>query len=267
MNQTNSQHSLQVSIITPIHNVADFLGDMLESVLAQTFDQWELILVDDLSTDNSVEIAQSFIAKDQRIKLIELTQNSGSAVARNSGIEAAMGRFIAFLDSDDTWLPTKLEKQIAFMLASGHVFTYTAYEKINTKGQFVGKVGVPDRVSYRDMLKTCYIGCLTVIYDTTYFGKQEMPLIRRRQDYGLWLSLLKKVDYAYGLPEVLGQYRVHDKSISANKLVTATYTWRLYRQIEKLSFLKSCYFFAHYAVRGFFRNRLPGLARAIGLLN
>ncbi|MTI64687.1 glycosyltransferase family 2 protein [Methylophaga sp.] len=267
MNQTESRVPVVVSTIMPLHNAADFVEQAIKSVLDQTFQDWELLIIDDKSTDGSVEIVKSFVSSDNRIKLIQLEQNSGAAVARNTGFEAAKGRYIAFLDSDDIWLPEKLEKQIHFMQKTACPFTYTAYGKINEQGQWLGKVGVPEDATYKSLLKTCFIGCLTVMIDTAYFGKVTMPLLRKRQDYGLWLQLLKQAEKAKGLPEVLAHYRVHKASISANKLHTATYTWRLYREVENLSLPASIYYFSHYAVRGFMRHRLPRLARAFRILH
>ena len=207
-----------VSIITPSYNSALLIVPTIKSVISQSVGNWEMIIVDDCSSDNSVEVIQSFVERDPRIKLIQLSENSGAAVARNTAIEAAQGRYIAFLDSDDAWLPNKLEKQIAFMQENNYPFTYAAYDKVNESDEVFGHVGVPSKVAYSDLLKSCSIGCLTAIYDTEYFGKVYMPLIRKRQDLGLWLKLLKKTKYAYGLNETLGLYKVRSDSISANKL-------------------------------------------------
>jgi len=255
-----------VSVITPMFNSERFLCETIESVLAQSYKNWEIILVDDCSSDTSAEVVQSFINQDSRIKLIQLETNSGAAVARNTAIELAKGRYIAFLDSDDLWAPDKLEKQLAFMRANNYPFTYAAYEKIDEHGVIFGHVGVPERVAYSDMLKVCSIGCLTAIYDTEYFGKVFMPLILKRQDFGLWLKLLKRVDYAYGMNDFLGRYRVHAGSISANKINVAQYTWRLYRDVEHLHLIKATYYFTHYAVRGLLRTKAPALARKMGIL-
>jgi teichuronic acid biosynthesis glycosyltransferase TuaG len=255
-----------ISVITPSHNCSAFISETIQSVLLQSFSDWEMIIVDDCSSDNSVEVIQPFVEQDSRIKLIQLSENSGAAVARNSAIEAAQGRYIAFLDSDDLWLPNKLEKQLAFMQANDYPFSYGAYDKIDENGQVFGHIGVPDRVFYSDLLKMCSIGCLTAMYDTAYFGKVYMPLIRMRQDFGLWLRLLKKTDYAYGLNETLAQYRVRNDSISANKANAAKFIWRLYRDVEGLNLIKSSYYFSHYVVRGLLRTKAPGLARLLGVL-
>lgn len=257
---------VKVSIITPLYNCSEFLDDTLNSVLVQTYQNWEVIMVDDCSSDNSVLIAQEFVEKYPRIKLIQLAENSGAAVARNTAIEAAKGRYIAFLDSDDAWLPNKLEKQVAFMQENNYPFTFAAYDKVNESDEIFGHVGVPDKVTYSDLLKSCSIGCLTAMYDTEFFGKVYMPLIRKRQDLGLWLKLLKKTKYAYGLNETLGFYKVRKDSISSNKKSAALFTWRLYRDIEKLSLPKASYYFSHYAVRGLLRTKYPGVARFLGIL-
>ena len=255
-----------VSIITPSYNSSLLISNTIISVLAQTFQEWEMIIVDDCSSDNSIEVIQSFIDKDPRIKLIQLNDNSGAAVARNAAIEAAQGRYISFLDSDDAWLPNKLEKQIAFMQENSYPFTFAAYDQVNEFDEVFGHVGVPSKVSYSDLLKSCSIGCLTAIYDTEYFGKVYMPLIRKRQDLGLWLRLLKKTEYAYGLNETLGLYKVRPDSISANKKSAALYTWRLYRDVEKLNLLLASYYFSQYAVRGLLKTKFPKVAKLLGIL-
>jgi len=255
-----------VSIVTPSYNSAALISETIQSVLSQTVFDWEMIVVDDCSSDNSVEVIQFFVDQDSRIKLIQLSINSGAAVARNVAIETAKGRYIAFLDSDDLWLTNKLEKQLSFMQENNYPFTFAAYDKLDESGQVFGHIGVPDRVSYADLLKVCSIGCLTAMYDTKYFGKVTMPLIRKRQDLGLWLKLLKKTDYAYGLNEILAQYRVRADSISANKVNAAKFTWQLYREVEGLNLINAIYYFSHYAVRGLLRTKAPGLARLLRIL-
>lgn len=256
----------KVSIITPVHNAEKFILATINSVRSQTVNYWQLIIIDDFSSDNTLKILESFMSIDSRIKLVRLDHNVGAAVARNKGIEVSKGRYIAFLDSDDQWLPNKLEKQILFMEKHQYSFTYTAYNKINEQGELLGSMGIPDKVAYFDLLKTNSIGCLTAIYDTKSFGKIYMPLIRKRQDFGLWLKLLKKTEFAYGLNENLALYRVRGDSISSNKLNTAGYTWRLFREVEKLSLLKSVYYFMHYAIRAVLRSKFPKLAVKLGVL-
>lgn len=257
---------ITVSIITPLYNCAIFVEQTIQSVLAQTFQDWEMVLVDDCSVDSSWIIAQRYVSKDHRIKLIKLDQNSGAAIARNKAIELAQGRYIAFLDSDDQWLPHKLEAQLQFMQNNDIAFSYSAYERINENGKPIDTVGVPTKVNYSDLLKVCSIGCLTAMYDTKKLGKVYMPLIRKRQDLGLWLRILKKVPYAYGIQQPLARYQVRPDSISANKRSAARYTWRLYRDVEHLNFAKAIYYFCFYAVNGVFRTKFPHIARKLGLL-
>jgi glycosyltransferase involved in cell wall biosynthesis len=258
--------SVLVSVVTPSYNSEEYLSGAIDSVLLQSYSNWEMIVVDDCSSDCSGELVREYAMKDSRIKLITLDINSGAAVARNAAIKAAQGRYIAFLDSDDRWLPCKLEKQLSFMQKHGVAFSYTAYEKLDCTGSVVGNVNIPPKVSYKDLLKVCSIGCLTAMYDTEKIGKIYMPLIRKRQDLGLWLRILKSTPYAYGLNEVLAQYHLRKDSISADKRTASTYTWRLYRDVEGLSFLVAAYYFTHYAFNGVLRTKLPKFARLLGKL-
>lgn len=255
-----------VSIITPSYNSALLIVSTIQSVISQTFTDWEMIVVDDCSKDNSVEVIQSFVDFESRIKLIKLTENSGAAVARNTAIEAAQGRYIAFLDSDDVWLPYKLEKQIDFMLSNNYSFAYSAYGKINENNKVIGNVSVPTKVSYESLLKVNSIGCSTAIYDMSFFGKVYMPLIRKRQDLGLWLKLLKQTEYAFGIDETLAQYRLRPDSISANKIDAAKFTWHLYRNVENISLIKASYYFSHYAINGVLRTKFPRFTKLLGIL-
>lgn len=232
-----------VSIITPLYNGEQFILDTIESVLVQSNQEWEMIIVNDHSTDHSLAIAEECAKNEPRIKVITLPVNSGPAVARNRAIKEAKGRYIAFLDSDDLWHPKKLERQIKFMQENDHAFSFTYYEQMNEQGDSSGKIiAPPDKVNYEDMLKAGHIGCLTAIYDTRKLGKAYMPLIKKRQDYGLWLELLKEEQYAYCLPEVLAFYRVRKSSLSSNKLKLLKYNWKLLREIEHLSVIKSLYY-------------------------
>lgn len=258
---------LTVTVVMPVHNTVAHLRETLEGLRVQTFADWDCVAVDDGSEDDSLAVLQEWALRDERLRLKVLERNAGAAVARNQGIRAARGRFIAFLDSDDVWHPEKLERQLRFMQETGARFSYTAMARMNESGRVIGSVGVPRRVRRKDMLKTNYIGCSTAMYDTSYFGKVEMPPIRRRQDYALWLKLLGQVDYAYGLNEPLTFYRVRAGSVSSNKLDTSRYTWRVYRQIEELSLATSVYCFAHQTGRALLRNRFPRVARRLGLLH
>ena len=232
-----------VSIITPSYNSTKFISQTIESVLNQTYKNWEMIIVDDASPDNSNKIIEEYVEKDSRIQLIKLKENSGPAVARNRAIKEAKGRYIAFLDSDDLWMANKLEKQISFMLKKDCALVYHDYETMNEDGLKLDKIinRVP-KLSYNDLLKTNYIGCLTAMYDTQKVGKVYMPLIAKRQDYGLWLKILKKIDHAYGMNEVLATYRIMSNSISSNKIQLLKYNYLLFRKHEQFSVIKSVYY-------------------------
>lgn len=256
---------MNITIITPSYNSAQYIARTIDSILNQTYENWELLIIDDCSTDDSCTVIQKYVDQDSRIKLICLEQNSGAAVARNTGIGNATGRFIAFLDSDDTWHPEKLEKQVSFMLKNDYAFTYTQYHQVNENGDTVGELHFPSKTNYHNLLKTCVIGCLTAMYDTHKIGKVYFPLIRKRQDFALWLKILKQVDYAYCVPQDLASYTVRSDSISANKWKAAQYNWRLYRNIEKLNIFSSIYYFLNYAIRGILRTKFKKLSQYLKL--
>lgn len=219
-----------VSIITPCYNCSRFIGQMIESVRAQTYKNWELLITDDCSTDDSCNIVEKYAAIDPRIKLFRLKQNSGAGVARNSSIEKAQGRFIAFLDSDDMWKPEKLEKQLAFMLDNGYKFSHSYTLVVDEKNMPVGINKKPSRVSFRSTRIINYIGTSSVIYDTEGVGKVYMKPIRRRQDFALWLNILQHTKYAYCIPEPLFIYRYVHNSLSANKFKLLKYHVQVYEQ-------------------------------------
>ena len=240
-----------VSIITPSFNSSRFLQETVDSVLSQTYQDWEMIIVDECSRDDSYDLAQENARRDPRIMARRLKENCGPAVARNTAIEMAKGQYIAFLDSDDIWLPQKLDKQIAFMRKQDAVLSYTAYEKIDEKGNRRQRyINIPPKGDYDDLLKGCFIGCLTAVYDAKRLGKVYMPQINRGQDYGLWLKILRSGYAAFGLDEVLALYRERQGTISSSKLIKAYYQWRIYRDLENISFLKSICFFYNYGIRG-----------------
>lgn len=242
-----------VSIITPLYNAELYISRTIDSILSQTYSNWELIVIDDKSTDKGIEVVKKYIEKDSRIKLLYNEVNSGAAVSRNKGIEAARGSYIAFLDSDDQWHKDKLSKQLKFMQENKYPFTYTFYNHINEKGEEISRtVNLPLKINYKRSLKANDIGCLTAMYDVEFFGKQYMANIRKRQDYTLWLKLLKITDYAYCLPEVLATYTIREGSISSNKYSLLKYHWRIYRHIEKQSFLKASYTMIHYLLYHFY---------------
>lgn len=244
----------EVSIITANYNSEKYITQTINSIIKQTFTNWEMIIVDDFSTDASCEIIEKI--NENRIKLIKLDKNGGPAVSRNVGIKESQGRYIVFIDSDDLWETEFLKKSIQMIKKKNCGLIYSSYYRKNedlTKdfGAFI----VPERVKYTDILKSNSIACLTGMYDTKKLGKCYMPEIQKRQDMGLWLSILKKIDYAYGIKEPLATYRMRKLSVSSNKFVAARYNWKLYRQIEHLSFIKSLYYFSHYMIRGFLKNK------------
>lgn len=263
MNGRDGAMNPAVSVITPVWNAEATLADAIASVQAQSLPDWEMLIVDDGSTDGSRSLAQSRAANDPRIRVLAQGARSGAAAARNRGLSEAAGRFIAFLDADDLWRPEKLALQLAFMHSGGHALSFTAYRRITADGRSLGVVTAPQRVSREGLLKGNVIGCLTAVYDTGFFGKVEMPPLARRQDYGLWLELLRRTPYAYSLPRVLADYRVRPGSLSADKIGAARATWSLYRRQERLPLLLSAWYFAHYATNGI-AKRCPPLLRAPG---
>lgn len=231
-----------ISIITPVYNSEKYLAANIASIQAQIYNNWEHILVDDCSSDGSEALIKSFQKKDPRIKYHRLETNSGAGIARNKAIELSKGDYIAFLDSDDQWHPEKLEKQLNFMQKNQYHFTFTDYEMMDEAGNTLSKqVRCKPLVTYNSALYKNPIGCLTVMYDVSFFGKKYMPPIRKRQDYALWLNLLKKTN-GYGLNESLASYRTGNASISANKLDLLKYEWKIYREVEGLSLLKSSFY-------------------------
>lgn len=257
--------SIIVSIIMPSFNSEATIGRSIKSVVSQTFNNWELIIIDDCSKDLSHEVIKAHVKQDSRIKFINFEQNSGAAVARNVGIKNASGRFIAFLDSDDTWHPKKLEQQVMFMLKHEYAFTYTKYHQVNENGDRIGELYCPLRVNYRKLLNTCVIGCLTAMYDTHKLGKVYFPLNSTREDFALWLKILKEIDYAYCLSEDLASYTVRFNSSSANKFKAAKGNWHLYRKVEGLSIIVSSYYFLNYAIRGIIRTKFKKLSQNLKL--
>ncbi|MFG6119271.1 glycosyltransferase family 2 protein [Thalassobacillus sp. B23F22_16] len=238
-----------VSVITPAYNAERFIGETIQSVIDQTFTDWEMVIVDDRSQDRTIEIVEKYQKKDSRIRLIVLEENSGSAVARNTAIREARGRYLAFLDSDDLWLPEKLECQLKFMQETGVAFSFTKYRRMEEDGTETNAITeAPATVHYDALMKRCVIGCLTVMLDTDKTGSVEMVNIRTRQDYALWLDLTRRGFLAYGIPEVLSKYRVVDNSISSNKWKAAKQNWRVFREVEKQSLPKSIWYFVHYAI-------------------
>ena len=236
-----------ISVIMPTYNCANFIGETIESVQAQTYQQWEMIIVDDRSTDNTKEIVEEYVKADDRIKYTCLEENSGAAVARTTAMELANGEYMAFLDSDDIWSEDKLEKQLSFMKEQDIAFSCTAYEQIDEKGEPLNRIirTVP-KADYNRVLLDCPVGNSTVMYNVEKMGKFEVPNIRKRNDDALWLQMLKKEKYIYGMEPVLMRYRIRQNSISSNKLKVIKYHWILYRDIEHLSVARSVFHIAYW---------------------
>lgn len=247
--KNNKNKELLVSIIIPIYNSEKFLEKTINSVINQTLSNWELLLVDDCSVDDSYKIASEYAKKDKRIKYFNLEKNSGAAVARNYALKKSKGRFIAYLDADDLWKKEKLEKQIDFMLKNNIVFSCTDYEKIDEEGNFLKKVKLPNVIDYNLFLRNTIIQTVGVMVDTKNIDKEllVMPNIRRRQDAATWCQLLKNGYLCYEVPNFLAYYRVVNNSLSSNHFRAMKGTWYLFRKIEKLSLIKSIYCFIGYA--------------------
>jgi len=236
-----------VSIITPIYNAERFISDTVKSVKSQTYQNWEMILVDDCSSDRSKAMIEAYAKEDNRIKYLFLPENVGAAIARNTGLSHAQGRFIAFVDSDDQWDSKKLERQLAFTKENQASFTFTAYEMVDEQGEKLNKiVKVPQTINYNQLLKNTTIGCSTVIIDRQVIGDFSMPLVRKGQDTATWLNILRSGYMAHGLNEVLTQYRIVNGSISSGKISALRRTWYTYRKIEKLNLIKCIYVFTCY---------------------
>ena len=238
-----------VSIITPLYNSEKFIAETIVSVLAQTYTNWEMLIVNDCSKDNGASIVEEYVEKDKRIKLFNNEKNMGVSFTRNRAIDLSNGKYIAFLDSDDLWYKEKLKKQIRMMEEKNISLSYTAYTKMNEDGSLRGKIEVPEKVNYKKLLKGNIMGCLTVIarrdiLKDSYFRQTK------QEDYILWLELLKKVEFSYGIQENLAFYRVLENSRSSNKIDLVNFNWRIYREVEKLSLVESIYYFVIYLVKG-----------------
>ncbi|WP_111431593.1 glycosyltransferase family 2 protein [Rhodobacteraceae bacterium DSL-40] len=246
----------RVSVVTPVWNAEATLAATVASVRAQTMSDWEMLLVDDGSSDRSAALTRTLAAEEPRLRLLGWPENRGAAAARNAAIAAARGRYVAFLDADDLWHPEKLAAQLEHMARTGAVFAFCSYRRVDAVGRVLGEVRVPASVDRVRLLHGNVIGCLTAIYDVAHFGRVEMPNLRRRQDYGLWLRLLARGGEAHGLDRVLADYRVGAGSLSANKVTALAATWELYRREAGLSPLQAGWCLARNAT-GALRRRLP----------
>ena len=245
-----------VSIITPSYNSAKFIAETIQSVQNQTHQNWEMIIVDDGSSDETENVVLSIIENDKRIQFHKLNQNSGPAVARNTGIEKASGDYMTFIDADDIWFSTFIENNIKTIQETGIPFVFSSYRRANEQLEFVySDFIVPHKVSYTDILKSNSISCLTAFLDIKKLGKKYMPLIRKRQDMGLWLNYLKVIPFAHGIQETQAIYRIRENSLSRKKSDLIKYQWQFYRQVENLNVFQSAYYMLHWMYRGFMKYR------------
>ncbi|WP_026650842.1 glycosyltransferase family 2 protein [Butyrivibrio proteoclasticus] len=246
-----------VSIIVPVYNAAEYIAETIRMVSAQTYKDWELILVDDASSDGSSSVIEKEIkAQGKRIRLIKKSKNEGAAAARNTGIDASAGRYIAFLDADDIWKEDKLEKQIAFMEKTGAAFSFHSYEFGDDKANPTGKiVHAPKTLNFRQALSRTVIFTTTVMFDTEKIDMEiiHMPRVPS-EDTATWWRILKSGYTAYGLDENLAIYRRPPKSLSSNKFLAIKRIWFLYRNIAGLSGIQALYYFGGWAIRATLRR-------------
>jgi len=236
-----------VSIVMPAYNAVSYLSCAIQSAVDQTYNNWELLIVDDASTDSTLELAFEWAKKDPRIKVLPLGENQGVTKARNTALGQASGKYIAFLDSDDLWDPLKLQTQINFMESRECQISYTAYRRIDENNKILGHVSPPARITYPDLLKSNFIGNVTGVYNAKTLGKQYLEDFRH-EDYVAWLKLVKRAGEAFSVGQELASYRVYTGSISSNKLRTIGWQWRIYRESQALNLVKSAWLLACYGV-------------------
>lgn len=225
-----------ISIIIPMYNTLNVIDETLKTVYAQSYVDWEIILVDDCSSDGSYEYAKKLAEKEKRIKVYKLAKNSGPGAATKFGFSKASGGFAAFLDSDDLWTPDKLKVQIEYMKRNNYLFSCTDYEQIDENGNSLGRImSCKDCATYKTVLNSCPIGSSTVIISSELLGMVSIPDIRKCNDYTLWLRLLRLYPCVYGLHENLMKYRIWSQSISYNKFKKIKYFWKSWREYEHLS--------------------------------
>ena len=232
-----------VSIITPTYNTAAYIAETINSVLTQTYSNWELLITDDCSSDETIRIVEECAQRDNRIKLFKSSQNAGAACARNNSIRMAQGRYIAFLDSDDWWYPNKLEVQLEFMVKKQYEFIFSAFEYADENLKVTGVSFKPKRISYKMMLMGCNIGTPGVIYDTKRIGKIYMPELKTGEDWGTWLRLIKQTGYAYSINTPLWKYRIVKGSLSSNKWKQVKNSIKMYNIVLGYSKMRSVLMF------------------------
>lgn len=248
-----------VSIITPAYNAERFIEDTILSVINQTYSDWEMIIIDDCSSDKTRQIVEKYSLADTRIVLLINEENLGVSESRNKGIKSAKGRFLAFLDSDDQWVDSKLFVQINYMKNRNIGFTFSSYKIfVNSTENVINTIQVPKSIKYRALLKNTIIGCLTVVIDRKIIEEVYFPDIRISQDFVAWVNVLKKGYIAYGINEPLALYRKHQSSLSGNKKKAIVGQWKAYRNTLKFGYLKSIYYFLFYLGNAFFKHNIRG---------
>lgn len=227
-----------VSIITPTYNAEKYIRETLQCVLNQSYQNWEMILADDASTDHTIYIIEEFAQKDSRIKLFKLPENRGNGFVRNAALEKATGKYIAYLDADDLWFPEKLEKQIHFLKRNNLHFTFSFYDSIDEEGNNLNRrVESPDPLTYKELFYCNYVGNLTAIYNADYFGKIILETSQKRQDWRIWLTILKQIKTAKPVPESLAFYRIRKDSVSSSKFKLIKHNFWVYRQFHGYNFV------------------------------
>lgn len=231
-----------VSIITPSFNSDKFITETIQSVQNQTHQNWEMIIVDDCSTDNTTSIIEQFVINDNRIHFLQLEKNSGAGIARDVALSKATGDYISFLDADDLWKPLKIEKQLQFLKENSIHFTFSFYDCIDEEGNTLNKrVEAPRNLSYRQLFFCNYVGNLTGIYEVNYFGKIAISSTRKRQDWIVWLTILKKIKKAKPVPESLAFYRIRNNSLSASKVDLLKHNFAVYRTFHGFNYVASLF--------------------------
>ena len=249
-----SAHTDLISIITPAYNSEQTLAETIESVLAQTYPHWEMLIVDDMSSDGTLELAKSYSAKDERINVFQSAENMGCAGARNVALEKAKGRFVCFLDADDLWLENKLESQLGFTKTNGAALSYSCFRCISVDGKEVGPVvPIPEFLDYEELLKQNRIATLTTMVDTEQTGPIRMTMAPR-DDFILWLSIAKKGLPVMGIIQDLARYRLVPGSVSSSKIWSARKVWTLFRQSQDMGRMEALYYYAQYAVRSTYKH-------------
>ena len=264
----NKEKQKLVSIITPVYNAGRFLEKTAESVFNQTYTNWEWVLVDDCSTDNSWDILTSLQKKDSRIRIFKNEENLKSGKTRNFAIEKANGTFIAFLDSDDLWQLDKLSIQIPFMIENGYNFTHTSYGYVNEEGNpIISKFRVNKKVTYLDLLKRTEISCLTAVYNADAIGKFYMSEHARKQDYALWLAILKSGTHSFGIDQELAYYRQVKNSATSKKYKLILKHIAFLKETQEFNSFKAIYYTMFWMINGLIRYKIKNLKLFSSTLN